>query len=448
MIVAHALGGIRDLPVPGELFLYGGAAVLGLSFIALGALWHQPQLEEAAEGRPLPERAQQILLSRALRIALGAFGTFAYVAVVIAAFAGIDSIDQNLAPTVVWVLFWLGFVWVSIFFGNVWAVLSPFRAVADAVAWRTRGLPPWQPFAYPARLGRWPAALLLFAFTAMELVYPTPAEPRSLGGAIVIYSTITWCGMLLFGRRAWLENGEAFNVYFGLFGRIAPFAVREEDGRREVVVRPFLSGLSTFRAGAGSLAFVAVMLGSVAFDSITRTSAWQNFQASHLTTQPTRALVQLGFLACVVLFVACAYLAAVRLARLGDELEPGEDPSLAPYFLSSLVPIALVYSLAHYVSLVLIQGQYIFRLVSDPLGKGWDLLGTASYSPNLTVISPNQTWYVQVGVLVTGHVLGLVLAHDRAVSLYEGRAALRSQYAMLMLMVLYTVGGLYLLSRP
>jgi hypothetical protein len=107
-----------------------------------------------------------------------------------------------------------------------------------------------------------------------------------------------------------------------------------------------------------------------------------------------------------------------------------------------------VYSLAHYVSLVLIQGQYAIRLVSDPLGKGWDLFGTAGYSPDLTVITPNQTWYTQVAVLVTGHVLGLILAHDRAVSLYEGRAALRSQYAMLMLMVLYTVGGLYLLSRP
>jgi hypothetical protein len=447
MIVAHALGGIRDLPVPGEFFLYGGAAVLGLSFIALGALWHQPRLEEAAEGRPLAAWAQRVLLSQALRIVLGAFGTFVYVAVVIAAFAGRDSIDQNLAPTVVWVLFWLGFVWVSIFVGNVWSVLSPFRAVADAFAWLTRSLR-WHPFEYPERLGCWPAALLLFAFTAMELVYPMPAEPRSLGAAIVIYSTFTWCGMLLFGRRAWLENGEAFNVYFGFFGRIAPFAVGEEDGRREVIVRPPLTGLSTFRTRPGSLAFVAVMLGSVGFDSITRTSAWQDFQAAHLTTQPTRAFVQLGFMAGVVLFVACAYLAAVRLARIGDELEPGESPSLAPYFLGSLVPIALVYSLAHYVSLVLIQGQYVLRLVSDPLGKGWDLLGTAGYAPNLTVITPNQTWYTQVVVLVTGHVLGLVLAHDRAVSLYEGRAALRSQYAMLMLMVIYTVGGLYLLSRP
>jgi hypothetical protein len=272
VIVAHALGGVKDLPVPGELFLYGGAAVLGLSFIALGALWHEGRLEEAAEGRPLPAWAQRILLAPALRIVLGALGTFVYVVVVIAAFAGVNAIDQNLAPTVVWVLFWLGLVWVTIFFGNVWAVISPFRAVADAVAWLTRSLR-WEPFVYPERLGCWPAAVLLFAFTAMELVYPRPAEPRSLAGAIVIYSTFTWCGMLLFGRRAWLENGEAFNVYFGLFGRIAPSAVREEAGRREVIVRPPLAGLATFRARPGSLAFVAVMLGSVGFDSITRTSA-------------------------------------------------------------------------------------------------------------------------------------------------------------------------------
>ena len=122
--------------------------------------------------------------------------------------------------------------------------------------------------------------------------------------------------------------------------------------------------------------------------------------------------------------------------------------SLAPDFVLSLVPIALVYAIAHYFSLFVIQGQYMIPLLSDPFGKGWDLFGTAGFHPNIAILGPNTIWYVQVAALVLGHVAGLAVAHDRAVTIFRDRQdALRSQYAMLALMVLYTVGGLWLLSH-
>jgi hypothetical protein len=120
---------------------------------------------------------------------------------------------------------------------------------------------------------------------------------------------------------------------------------------------------------------------------------------------------------------------------------------LAPEFLQSLVPIALVYAVAHYFTALIISGQYIFSLASDPFGFGWDLFGTVTYSPNIAPLAPNIVWYVQVGALVAGHVAGLMVAHDRAVTILPARDALRSQYAMLGLMVVYTIGGLWLLSR-
>ena len=443
MIVAHALGGVRDLPVPGEFFLYGGAIVLGLSFIALGFLWTDPHLEHAEQGRPLPPLVQRVALSRALRVVVGAISVAIFLTVVAAAYGGTSSINRNLAPTAVWIGFWLGLVPVSLLLGNVWAAISPLRTLADGVAWLARPLR-WQTLPYPERLGRWPAAALLFAFVAMELVYPTPAEPRAVGTALVVYSILTWTGMLFFGRRAWLENGEAFHVYYGLFGRMAPFAVRGEGERRQVVVRPPLVGLAPLRLGPGMIAFVAVMLGSVGFDSITRTSFWQNFEAGSLTTDATRIPVRLLVLLAVVAFVAGAYLLAMHFAA---STTASRIP-LAPLFLGSLVPIALVYSIAHYVSLLASQGQYLIPLVSDPFGKGWDLFGSAHFTPNLVPIAPGTLWYVQVATLVAGHVLGLVLAHDRSVGLFEGAAVLRSQYAMLALMVLYTIAGLYLLSSP
>jgi hypothetical protein len=319
--------------------------------------------------------------------------------------------------------------------------------VADVVAWLTRGHQ-WRTRPYPVWLGRWPGAVLLFAFAAMELIFPHPTHPRDLGAAMCIYTAITFGGMLLFGRSAWLENGESFNVYFGLFSRISPFTVYEEDGEREILVRPPLVSLANWVPNAGSLAFVSVMLGTVVFDGLSRTSKFKSFLGENFSTDAQQRLVELGFMVGTVVFVAAAYTAAVRLARVRTDVDPSTPARLSPYFLSSLVPIALVYSIAHYFSLLIGEGQLIWALISDPFGRGWDLFGTAGFEPNLKPLTTHEIWYIQVAALVIGHMLGIVLAHDRAVSIYEGKAALRSQYAMLMLMIMFTVGGLYLLSRP
>ena len=202
----------------------------------------------------------------------------------------------------------------------------------------------------------------------------------------------------------------------------------------------------------GTLAFVAVMLGSVAFDGFSRTTWWQERRYSAVEpflgdsaalADAVGGLVNFAGLVAAILFVALAYLASVRAARAltGTELD------LAEAFLASLVPIALVYAVAHYFSLLVLQGQFVVPLASDPFGWGWDLFGTAAVQPDLGLLSPNTVWYTQVGALVVGHVLGLVLAHDRAVALFRsGAAALLAQYPLLALMVLYTVGGLWLLS--
>jgi hypothetical protein len=437
--LAHGIGGIRDLPVPAWLFFYSATVVLVASFIALAVLWRRPVLERTSAGRKLPDGLQRVLLSTWLRVLLGAASTAIFVIVAAAALVGDDHVLQNIAPTFVWVVFWVGLVPCVVLFGNLWAVLSPFRAIADAVAWAVARLGAhWRPEAYPDRLGRWPAVFLLLAFVSMELVYENPSDPRVLALAIYLYAAITWLGMFVFGRRAWLEGGEAFHVYFGLLGRISPFGIVE--GR--IVVRPPLSGLTRLNVLPGTLAFVAVMLGSVGFDSVGRTSFWLDLQV-RLGGEAARTAVAFAGLVGTILAVALAYLGAVAAARALT----GHTGELAAAFVASLVPIALVYVLAHYFSLLILQGQYLIPLVSDPFGRGWDLLGTAGFRPNLAVLTPNVVWYAQVAALVAGHVAGLALAHDRAVGLFERQGyATRSQYAMLVLMVLYTVGGLRLLS--
>jgi hypothetical protein len=452
--LAHGIGGVRDLPVPVWLFYYGGGIVLVVSFVALGVLWRRPRLA-GQQGRPLPEGLQRVLLHPALRVALQSLSFGLLVVVWLAAAFGSHSVLRNLAPTFVWVIFWLGVVALVVLLGNVWTVLNPWRAAADGVAWLwERGGGRWQPvLRYPDRFGRWPAAVLLFAFAALELTYPDPSDPRVLAIAIALYSWIAWTGALAFGRRTWFENGEAFTVYFGLLSRVSPFAVRERDGRREIVVRPPLSGLAVEDWPPGTLPFVAVMLGSVAFDGFSRTTWWQqrlyDAQSPHVASSPRLAdfigsMLNLSGLLIAVLVVCAAYLLAVAVARLVAR----SSRSLTEDFLGSLVPIALAYVVAHYFSLFVLQGQFAIPLASDPFGKDWNLFGTDGFRPNLALLSPNLVWYVQVGALVVGHVCGLMLAHDRAVALFRsGPTAVRTQYAMLVLMIGYTVTGMWILSQ-
>ncbi len=449
-VLAHGIGGIRDLPVPRYVFFYGAAGVLVVSFVALAVLWRKPVLATRADGRPLPAALQRLLPATPLRAVLGGASLALLVFLWLGAIVGSDSSGANFTPTFVYVFFWVGMPLAVALLGNVWSVLDPWRAGADGAGWAMRrlGLRDDAPFEYPEWLGRWPAAVLLLSFVTLELTNPNPSDPHELATAIAIYSAVTWTGAAMFGSETWFRHGDGFAVYFSLLSRISAFG-RRKDG--QLVVRTPLSGLSIRDATPGTVAFVGVMLGSTFFDGFSRTSIWQNRYYDvqvDLLDRPSLAdlvgqLMSLGGLLLAVGFIAGAFRAATR----GTETI-AERPGLAQDFIDSLIPIALVYVIAHYFSLLLYQGEVGIRLMSDPWGKGWDLFGTHGFQPNFTFLTPHTIWYVQVSALVTGHIAGLAVAHDRAVGLFRTpRMALWTQYPMLVLMVLYTVGGLWVLSQ-
>jgi hypothetical protein len=450
-MLAHGIGVVRDLPVPESFFYTTAAVVLVVSFVLLGALWRRPLLERAAEGRGLGDLVSAIVLSRAVRIVLGTASVGLLALTLATALFGTTIELLNFAPTFIYVIFWLGLPLLSVTLGNVWSVLSPWRAIADATVWvLERTGREARPLLEPTeRFGRYPAAAAVFAFVALELAHPRPAYPRTLGVAAALYSYWALAGMAIYGRDTWTRCGEGFAVAFKLFSRMAPFAVR--DGR--VVVRWPFAGLAGVDRTRGALVFVAVLLGSVSFDGFSRTSVWQNRLADlrarmvdepgwliDLTTTFVNVAGLAGFVVAVVLTYTGATEAARRLVRA--------PRSLVPDFILSLVPIAFAYLVAHYFTSFVITGQFMISLISDPFGREWDLFGTVDYAPNLAIVSPETVWYVQVVSLTVGHVAGLAIAHDRAVALFQSRGdALRSQYPMLALMVLYTVGGLWLLSQ-
>lgn len=440
---AHGLVGKQDLPVPQWLFAWAAGVVLIASFVGLATLWPTPRLE------PVRERVVATF-PRAVEVVCGAVGIAVFVLLVYAGFAGAQDDQSNIVPTSVFVIFWVGVPFASLLFGDVFRAFSPWRAVGRATGWLVGavGAPP-QPVPYPERLGRWPAVVGIVGFAWLELVYPHRTDPSTLATLMLVYAALQLIGMSLYGERAWTRWGDGFGVFFAFVARLSPL----DWSDRQLRLRRPLSGTTTVDMVPGTVMFICALIGTTSFDGFSQGTLWSSLQSWALPQlhdlgpngeQAGEILYTFGLLAAVAIVFG--------LYRLGIEGIRGVDRARGPIELSrlfahSLIPIAMAYVVAHYFSLLGYQGQAIWRLASDPLGDGSDLFGTAHATIDYTWIGATGVWYVQVAALVAGHVIGLVLAHDRAIATYSNaRVAARSQYWMLGVMVCFTCLALYLLS--
>ncbi|WP_028059269.1 hypothetical protein [Candidatus Solirubrobacter pratensis] len=437
ILFAHGIVGRADLPIPVSLFAAAAAAVLVVSFAALAAGWSQPRLRRL-RGRAL------FALPRVLEVFLGGLGVFLFALTAYAGLAGTDAQSENLAPTAVYVGFWVAVPFASLLFGDVWRAISPWRAVGRAVGWvgARFGEPP-EALPYPARAGRWPAAAVIFGFAVCELCWASATEPGTLGILMLAYFAAMLVGMSIYGVEPWVRYADGFGVLFGLIGSLAPLG-RREDGR--LVLRVPGTGTARLAPVIGAAGVLLVSVGSTAFDGAKEGALFNNLaidlqDAFHSIGLPLSTSLELGFI--IGLAAAIAIVSVIwTLGMLGT----GSLAS-ARAFAHTLVPIAAGYLVAHYFSLLAYNGQDLWRLINDPLGRGSDLFGGAGRSIDYSVITATGIWYVQVGALVIGHVAALILAHDRALERYgSASAATRSQVVMLMLMVAFTCLGLWLLS--
>jgi hypothetical protein len=445
---AHGLVGKQDLPIPRWLFAWAAAVVLVASFVGLAVLWATPRLQAVVERRRFD-------VPRAIEIVLGALGVAAFVFVVYAGYAGSQAATANIEPTIIYVFFWVGIPFVSVIFGDVFRAVNPWLAVGKASGWVVRrtgaagdGV---DPLPYPARLGRWPAVVGILVFAWVELVYVNKDDPSQLATMALVYAAVQLIGMSLYGVEQWSTRADPFGVYFGMFARISPLHWRGDD--RALATRPLLGGAPRLTPVAGTVALLCTMIGTTSFDGFSQGTTWNSIVPhlqdffGNLGLNAEHALEAAGTVGIVVMccLIALLYrLGVMGMHTVGRRLATDD---LAGRFVHTLIPIAFAYVLAHYFSLVAYQGQAIAPLVSDPLGDGANLFGTAATTINYTWISATGIWYVQVAALVLGHVAGLTLAHDRALAIFpRARDATRSQYWMLAVMVCFTSLGLWLLS--
>ena len=435
MVFAHGVGGAQDLPIPAQYAIAGSGAALVVSFLVLMLAWRKPRFNADTSGYPVPRWLAGIIDSPVLVPILRVVGFAFFLYLAWAAIAGPDLLIN---PTfgVVYVWLWVGLVPASLLFGPIWKVLSPartFHLLLSKVngAGSDRGmidLPRW--------VGYWPAALGLFAFVWLELIFPNSTYLGPIRLWFAVYFAVLISGAAVFGNR-WLERADPFEAYSTLVGHLALIG-RRADGT--LVFRSPLANLDGIKPAPGLVAVIAVLLGSTAYDGFSASNAWLRFAQS---TDANMTLV-----GTVVLFGFCAFVAvSFTAATIATGVEPGTARSGLPArFAHSVVPIIVGYMIAHYASLLVETGQQVLVQLSDPMATGANLLGTANWQVQY-VLSSNPTLLAVIKVLavVTGHILGVVAAHDRATKILPLRHQLTGQLPLLFVMVTYTVGGLYLL---
>jgi hypothetical protein len=391
--------------------------------------------------------------SRVVRAITGGVGVLALLAIIVTGFLGSSNPSLNPAEVLTWIYFWAGLVLLSGLVGNLWTLFNPWTAIYDLLPAGRRQAPPLR---LPEGLGVWPAAAVYLLFALFELASTVANRPWLVASLALVYSVAMLTGMFLFGRNRWLQSCDGFTVLFSVIGRFSPVETeRDEDGRLQGLwLRPWGTGLlQRQRPGWDWVVFVILMLSSLAFDGILATPAWKTFDTA-LTSwaQPLGPLAEPAVRTLGLLLLASAFLLIfVTFARLMLFFGGGRTDELATVtaFALTLVPIALVYNAAHNYSYLTVQSQLLIPLLADPFGKGWNLLPTQGYQPSFALAGASTVWYMQIVLIVIGHVIAVYLAHLRAGERFRSaQKALLSQYPMLVLMVLYTMTSLWILAQP
>jgi hypothetical protein len=435
LIPLHGIASRRDLPLPFSLVVIGAVLALVISFAILIFAWQQPRFERVG-GRPVRgltvvvDNPVVTLIARALVLA-----TYAWAG--LAMMVGQDLLTNPIFGFVfVWM--WVGLVPISLLLGQFWRATNPLRTIHRGLCAVARIDPQQGLVTLPAGVGVWPAAVGLFGFGWLELVQPDRTTLAVLRLWALAWLVILILGAIVFGQR-WIGATDPFEVYAST---IAQMSIWRRVGDELRLVNP-LAGLNAWHAPPGATAVVAALLGSTAFDSFTNTTWW--IQTVQNSAVPTVVWGTGGLLAMIIIVFVSFSLAAAWMGRYGDR-----PPTVYPRLMvGSLLPIVLGYVVAHYATLLIVEGQRTAINFSDPLGRGWNAFGSAEMGVNSGIFNhPTAIAMTQLCAIVGGHVLGIVCAHEKSVALLPPDRAIRGQLPLLLVMIGYTCAGLLLLFSP
>lgn len=436
---AHAFGLTYTLPLPLWIFAYGGAAAVIASFLIISYLVGKEQTEEKKKEIDITDKGflfvnKNWFIKGGKVISISLF--------LLAVITGlIGTVDSYFNLTLFWILFVLGFTYLTAIIGNVYDTINPIKLIINWLE-KVFGLGKEPIFRYPQWLGYYPALILYFAFIYIELFGKSGAWHLSF--ALLQYLGIAITAVIFIGKEAWFKYCDFFAVFFRLIGKVSVFY--KENGR--LYLRMPFSGLLRDRAEDLSLViFILFMLSSTAYDGFHSTRAFFDLNRDWLWFLPYVVYRYLLLFISPFIFLGI-YAFLVWLTKLITKSEKSLK-ELILYFAFSLIPIAFVYNVAHYYVLLITEGQHFIRVLSDPLGFGWNLFGTGDWEINMKLVDTVITWYVQLALILIGHIVGVYLAHVDALKIFpNNKRLIWSQIPMLILMVLYTMAGLWILAQP
>lgn len=439
---AHGFGSKIDLPIPGYLYWFGGGAAVIASFAIISLFVRSKAHDDSYRTYNLRNVGIVDALYRNKSL-LNVFKVISVSLLILTILTGVLGSQfpvKNFAPTFVWVVWWGGFIWLHILFGDSWNFVNPWKNIFELIKFDEKPLRQ-----YPDKLKSWPAFGFFLIFAWIELVYPTPAHPQFLGNMIFVYSIIVLAGMRIFGKDKWLDNCEPFTVFFNF---VSSFSATRVTSDGKILLRPIASGLLDARYRFDQLCFLILILSVVSFDGLISTLFWYDVigidafggSGRYDVIYVNTAGIMVSFLAFFSIFYS--FVAISRAITKTDIT----TLDLAQKFVPALLPISIVYHLAHYSAYFFLNGQLIIKLISDPFGFGWDIFGTSSYEIVRT-IDFIFLWNYQVVVIVIGHILSVYIAHRISLRVFkDGKKSIMSQAPILLLMVGYTILGLWLLS--
>ena len=488
VLSAHGFGDRYDLPVPLNWYLFGAASVVALSFLFVSVFFrivgnHDRLFNLSIGDSPKFRFTVFKLFVPLVKIISAVLLLF----MLIGGFVGSIEPDRNIGPTLVWIVVWVGLIYFNALLFNVWAFLNPWKNIymlflnifsrsKSEAAYSGR-------VSYPQRFGQLPALMFLLFFSWFEIVSPNSGSPVYISVITIMYSAMTFVGMYLFGPFTWLANGEFFSVTFRLVSRCSPIVVSVSSQRicsnciecigeeetcygceycfdraliseKRFRLRRFASGLYSSKSISNSeTLFVLMLLSLVTFDGFSETPAWANIVSlmisffGGMVEDPVQLIFTFGLFCSFFIFITVYFLSCWFMARVILKRYPVSEMSRILVY--SLIPIAVGYHIAHYFSFLMIQGQAMIYLISDPMGLGWDLFQSSSYQLYLGVVNAKLAWIVGIFAIVVGHVTAVYASHYSALLKFtQYTDVIRSQRVMLIVMVLYTIVGLWILAQP
>jgi hypothetical protein len=396
---AHAFGQQYTLPLPLWLYIYGGGITIIVSFLLIGYFISDPNPEFFSKSKTIGNfRAAKLWKL---------VGLVLFLVTIIAGFAG-----NNLAPLIFWIFFLLGFTYFTAIIGNTWDLVNPWRTIAEFFG---TGI-----YKYPKKLGFTPA-LTFYAFIIwLELLSGgAGVVPYNLSLYLILYTSISVLGSVLFGVIDWFYYGDFFSVFFGLISRLSPITIKD----KKIILRWPLAGLlAEGEKNVSLLLFVIFMLSSTAFDGFRDTlRAYKIF--TYMKFTHSSEIKQLLLFAVIYILFLLIFVLAIWLMKL---IVRSTDSTLqlSLIFIYSLIPIVLAYNLAHYFTLVL-------------------------FTIKVGLIGAKTVWQFQLLFIIVGHIAAVYIAHLMALREFRGRKfVFASQLPMLAVMVAYTMAGLWILAQP